>query len=181
MVSPLGPGEFFRYGAPEDLTMILTVHTAFGLIALAAGALNLVSQKGTPRHRLIGWIYAGSMAGLIGTSFAIFELFGGFGPFHAMSLVSGGTLALALYFPMRRSRYDNWLEHHYMWITWSYVGLVMATGSHLFQYGPPGWPSWARAALYWGLPCAVGAALIFGWRSTMLSRVSSEKTEEGTL
>ena len=33
------------------------------------------------------------MAGLIGTSFAIFELFGRFGPFHAMSLVSGGTLA----------------------------------------------------------------------------------------
>ena len=153
--------------------MIEPLHTAVGVVALAAGAGNLLAQKGTSRHRLVGWIYAGSMAGLIGTSFAIFELFGGFGPFHAMSLVSGGTLALALYFPLRRDRHANWLEHHYMWITWSYVGLVMATGSHLFALGPPGWPFWARALLYWGLPCAVGAALIFGWRGRMLARFAS--------
>ena len=153
--------------------MIEPLHTALGVAALAAGAGNLLARKGTPRHRLVGWIYAGSMAGLIGTSFAIFELFGEFGPFHAMSLVSGGTLALAVYFPLRRHRYENWLEHHYMWIPWSDVGLVMATGSHLFALGPPGWPFWARALLYWGLPCAVGAALIFGWRDRMLARFAS--------
>jgi uncharacterized membrane protein len=73
--------------------MIEPLHTALGVVALASGAWNLLARKGTPRHRLVGWIYAGSMAGLIGTSFAIFELFGRFGPFHAMSLVSGGTLA----------------------------------------------------------------------------------------
>lgn len=160
--------------------MILAIHTLLGIVALGSGAWNLGTQKGTSRHRLVGWVYAGSMAGLIGTSFFIYELFGGFGPFHALSLVSGGTLALALYAPLRRDEYDNWLEHHYMWIAWSYVGLVMATGSHLFEYGPAGWPPWARAVLYWGLPCGVGAALIFGWRSTMLNRFASETTGEGT-
>lgn len=150
--------------------MIQHVHTILGVVALVSGAWNLVAVKGTGRHRIVGWVYAASMAGLIGTSFAIFELFGRFGPFHVMSLVSGGTLALALYFPLRRAHHANWLEHHYMWITWSYVGLVMATGSHLFALGPPGWPFWARAGLYWILPCAVGAALIFGYRDRMLAR-----------
>ena len=160
--------------------MVLAVHTALGVIALVSGAWNLLARKGTGRHRVVGWVYAGAMAGLVGTSFSIFELFGGFGPFHAMSIVSGGTLALALYFPLRRGRYENWLEHHYMWITWSYVGLVMATGSHLFAYGPPGWPPWARAALYWGVPCVAGATLIFGWRATLLNRFSSGTPREGT-
>jgi uncharacterized membrane protein len=157
--------------------MLLTVHTALGIIALASGAWNLSATKGTARHRFVGWVYAGSMFGLIGTSFGIFELFAGFGPFHVMSIVSGGTLALALYFPLQRAHYEHWFEHHYMWITWSYVGLVMATGSHLFQYGPPGWPFWARAALYWGLPCGAGAALIFGRRNEMLRRFGSTQAE----
>lgn len=150
--------------------MLIVTHTFLGAVALAAGAWNLMTPKGTRQHRLVGWVYVGSMAGLILTSFAIFDLFGGFGPFHALSLVSGTTLALAMYFPLRREHFDNWLEHHYMWITWSYVGLVMATGSHLFPYGPPGWPFWARAVLYWGVPCLIGASLIFGWRTRMLAR-----------
>ena len=152
--------------------MLLIVHTALGVLALVSGAWNVVATKGTPLPRTVGWVYTGSMAGLIATSFGIYELFGAFGPFHVMSLVSGGTLALALYFPLRRAHHETWVEHHYMWITWSYVGLVMATGSHLFPYGPPGWPGWARALLYWGLPCTVGAALIFGWRAEMLRRFS---------
>ena len=158
--------------------MMLALHTVLGVIALLSGAWNLIATKGDRRHRVVGWIYAGSMAGLIGTSFTIFELFDRFGPFHIMSLVSGATLALALYFPVRRAHHDHWFEHHYMWITWSYVGLVMATGSHLFAYGPPGCPFWARAALYWGLPCVGGGALIFRWRAEMLRRFAPETVGE---
>jgi uncharacterized membrane protein len=88
-------------------TKLLTVHTALGIIALASGAWNLSATKGTARHRLVGWVYAGSMFRLIGTSFGIFEVFSGFGPFHVMSIVSGGTLALALYFPHRRAHYED--------------------------------------------------------------------------
>lgn len=161
--------------------MILTIHAALGIVALVSGAWNLITKKGTRRHRFAGWVYAVSMFGLIGTSFTIFELFGGFGPFHAMALMSAGTLALALYFPLRRNQYANWLEHHYMWITWSYVGLVMATGSHLFAMGPPGWPYWARAILYWGLPCIIGAILIYSRRSTMLDQFSEDAIAEEAL
>jgi len=112
---------------------MVSFHTFLGAIALISGAANIATTKGTKIHKFIGWIYAGSMSGLILTSFAIFDLFGGFGPFHIMSMISGGTLALAIYFPLRRDKHKNWLEHHYMWIPWSYVGLLMATGSHLFE------------------------------------------------
>ena len=152
---------------------MIIFHTVVGVIALVSGAWNLSTQKGTYLHRIIGYVYVGSMTILIISSFAIFELFDGFGPYHAMSLVSGVTIALAIYFPIRRSRYTNWLEHHYMWITWSYVGLIMATGSHLFQYGPAGWPFWSRSLLYWVLPCLIGAILIFSNRSRLINRHST--------
>ena len=145
-------------------------HTLLGLIALISGAWNLATLKGTKRHRFVGWIYVGSMFGLIVSSFAIFDLFGGFGPFHVMSLISGITIALAIYFPIRRSKHKYWLEHHYMWITWSYIGLVMATGSHLFEYGPPGWSGIERAFLYWGLPCLTGAILIYMNKKRLLKQ-----------
>jgi uncharacterized membrane protein len=150
--------------------MIVPFHTLLGVVALLAGAWNLLTRKGTRRHRAVGWVYTGSMAGLIATSFLTYEMFDGFGPFHWMAVVSGATLALAIYFPIRRARHANWLEHHYWWITYSYVGLLMATGSHLFALGPPGWPGWAKSLLYWGAPYVIGSALIFGLRRRILAR-----------
>lgn len=150
--------------------MIVTVHTAVGLVALVAGAWNLAATKGTRRHRVVGWAYAGSMATLLLTSFAIFEVFGSFGAFHVMSLVSGGTLAMAVYCPLRRKSRPVWLEEHYMWISYSYLGLLMATGSHFFDY-LPGWPFWPRAAMFWGLPFAIGSALVFGQKRRVLDQV----------
>ena len=147
--------------------MIVPAHTFLGIVALIAGAWNLLARKGTRLHRLVGWIYAGSMILLIFTSFFIFDLFGGFGPYHAMALVSGGALVLALYFPLRRRYHQHWLRHHYMWITFSYVGLVMATGSHFFAY-LSSWPFWSRAVLFWGLPYVVGSLLIYGQRKRIL-------------
>ena len=155
--------------------MMLTIHTALGVVALLAGAWNFASAKGTRRHRTVGYVYAGSMGGLLLTSFGIYEVFGGFGPFHIMSVVSGVALLLALYFPLRRHRHANWLAHHYMWMGYSYVGLVMATGSHLFQYGPAGWSFWARAGLYWGLPYVVGTILIFWRRDRLLRRLHAHE------
>jgi hypothetical protein len=68
--------------------------------------------------------------------------------------------------------------HHYFWIAYSYVGLVMATGSHLFAYGPPGWPFWARAMLYWVAPYGVGSALIFARRDAIISRLQASGSSE---
>lgn len=92
--------------------MIVPVHTTFGVIALAAGAMNLLRRKGTHRHRQIGWIYAGAMYALLFTSFFIYEAFGQFGVFHILSIFSGVTLTVALYFPLRRWHHPHWMAHH---------------------------------------------------------------------
>jgi uncharacterized membrane protein len=150
--------------------MIIAIHTVLGVLALITGAWNLIQPKGTSQHRRVGRIYAGSMIALIATSFFIYEIFTAFGPFHILALVSGGTLALALYFPLRRDHHENWIEHHYFWITYSYVGLVMATGSHLFEVVPD-WPWAVRAVLFWGVPYVVGSVWIFGRRHALIERM----------
>lgn len=156
--------------------MLLEFHTATGYAALAAGAWNLLTTKGTRRHRAIGAIYVASMTLLLVTSLFIFELFAGFGPFHAMTILSGVSLAIAIYFPLRRHRHPNWVGHHYYWIGYSYIGLVMATGSHLFAL-LPGWPFWARAALLWGLPYVIGSLLLFAMASRMMARYADRAAE----
>ncbi|WP_103019257.1 hypothetical protein [Salinibacter altiplanensis] len=77
------------------------------------------------------------MTGLILSSFGLCEPSGGFGPFHALSLVSGGTLAIALFFSLCCGPHEGWVVHHYFWIAYSDGGLVTATGPRLFEYGPP--------------------------------------------
>jgi uncharacterized membrane protein len=154
--------------------MILAMHTLAGMVALVTGAMNLLSRKGTPRHRLVGRLYAATMYLLIGTSFFIYEVFGSFGAYHVLAIVSGVTLTLGLYFPLRRRHDPGWLEHHYFWMGFAYIGLVMATGSHFFAYVPH-WPFWAAALLFWGLPFVVGTLLIYQQRRRVLARVAEQQ------
>ena len=159
--------------------MIIPFHTVMGVLALVAGAAIFLLPKGTSLHRAMGATYAGSMVLMLATSFAIFDLFGGFGPYHAMSIVSVVTLGLALYFPLFRHRHANWMIHHYMWTIWSYIGLVMATGSHFFAVGPEGWSPLARAALYWGVPPLVGYILIFTMRARAMRSAAANMRQLG--
>ena len=53
------------------------------------------------------------------------------------------------------------------------------TAELTFEYGPPGWPFWGRAVLYWVIPYIVGSALIFGRRDTILGEVQERSSTEG--
>src|SRR5688500_19000433 len=64
------------------------IHAGFGIIALVLGLVVVVLQKGTAWHRRAGLLYAAAMLLLNGTALAIYDLFGGFGPFHIVALVS---------------------------------------------------------------------------------------------
>ncbi|MFT6336894.1 MAG: putative membrane protein [Saprospiraceae bacterium] len=143
-----------------SLVMILLVHTITSILALIAGALIFLTPKGTERHKKIGYTYILSMIILLVTSFWIFDLFGSFGVYHALSIVSFVTLAIALYFPIAGRKTKNWVEHHLLWMGYSYVGLVMAGGSHLFPILSD-WPVVLRMFLFWGLPYIMGSILIF--------------------
>ncbi len=154
--------------------LINFIHTLFSVLALLAGGYIFFSAKGTARHVQAGWVYVASMLILIFTSFFIFDLFGGFGVFHALSIVSLGTMALGIYFPLFARSNRGWLIQHYMWMSYSYVGLVMAGGSHLFGLVPE-WPNWLRIFLFWGLPYLLGSFWIFRFRKRTLQEVKDRK------
>jgi len=174
--------------AKPVMSPTILFHTICGLVALAAGAIVVGARKGTLFHRVTGWIYVGSMALLCGTSFLIYELFKSFGPFHAAAIVSSLSIIGGIAAPLLRSRLgDAWLEAHYKFMLWSYVGLVMATGSHFFEVLGP-WFSRATplnaigsliatVIVCWILPLAVGGALIYGRKSAILARVQSRLEE----
>lgn len=170
----------------SPMSLLILSHTVFGIAALAAGAFVLARQKGDRWHRWTGWGYTASLAVLCVESFWIQDatpFFRGFGMFHVMALVSLGTL-LAGIIPAIRRR-PGWLGWHYAFMAWSYIGLVMATGSHVFRpvflffLRDVGLPAAvcgvATALVLWGLPPLVGALLIKrrepGWQ-----RLAAEDT-----
>jgi uncharacterized membrane protein len=100
-------------------------HAAFGLVALVLGLGVILLRKGTAWHRRAGLLYAAAMLLLNVTALAIYDLFGGFGVFHVLALVSLVTLAAGVA-PVWLRRPRGWLEIHARCMSWSYAGLVAA-------------------------------------------------------
>ena len=152
------------------MRIINLIHTLFSVLALFSGAFVLLNIKGTRLHKRIGYLYVLSMLILLLTSFLIFDLFAGFGPYHVLSIVSLVTLLLGMYFPLFKRTYRGWVLQHYMWMSYSYVGLLMAGGSHLFALVPH-WPIWLSISLFWVLPYLLGSILIFTRRKRILQQL----------
>ena len=159
------------------MSLLGQFHLATAIASLASGALVLfMSPKGTRRHRQVGWVYAISMLALNVTALMIYRLFGGFGPFHVAAIVSLAGLVVGVFSALRAkgSRLDRdlpmrgrWVERHYYWMTWSYVGLWAAAVSEVATRVPAFRPSVGGMAVFGIvvgvvtiLVVAVGARLI---------------------
>lgn len=108
------------------MSPIGTVHFTFSLLAVALGAVVLLLDKGTRWHRTWGHGYAWSMAGVVTTSFAMYDLTGRLTPFHFAALVAGGTVAAGLWTVLARRPKKHWIAVHATWMAWSYAGLCAA-------------------------------------------------------
>jgi uncharacterized membrane protein len=111
--------------------LIGNAHHAMALLALASGALVLLSKKGGRRHRRTGWVYVASMAAVNLTAFLIYDLFNRIGPFHIAAMVSAITVLIGVVPAVRRRPNRSWVEHHAHWMAWSYIGLVAAAVSEV--------------------------------------------------
>src|SRR5215207_937355 len=118
------------------MTAIGSIHTALGVAALACGLAVVLRPKGTRRHRIVGWAYVASMGGLFATSFLIYRLFGGFGPFHWLAVVGTATLAGGLAPVLFRRPRSSWMERHYYLMSYSYLGLLAATAAEIVTRMP---------------------------------------------
>jgi uncharacterized membrane protein len=103
-----------------------TFHLIFNLGAVLLGAVVMWLPKGTRWHRAWGHGYFWCMAGVVGTSFAMFSLTGRVTPFHFAAVVAGLTLLGGMWTALRRRPKKYWINAHATWMAWSYVGLLAA-------------------------------------------------------
>lgn len=108
------------------MSAIGSVHFVFCCVAIVSGAAVLKLPKGTRWHRTLGHGYVWSMVGVVATSFSLFNLTGGLGPFHLAALVAAITIAGGMWSVLLRRPHKQWIEAHATWMAWSYVGLMAA-------------------------------------------------------
>lgn len=115
-----------------QLTSSLTgsLHLIVYLIAMITGSMVLYMQKGTKRHRQIGYIYVIAMLLVNLSAFMIYRLFGGFGIFHFFAIISLLTLFAGMY-PILTRKSENYLLTHFNYMYWSVVGLYCAFCSEI--------------------------------------------------
>jgi len=135
-------------------------HVLLALAALLFGTLVLFRRKGDRRHRLLGRAWLVSMLGLNVTALLDYELYGHFGPFHWMALISLATV-LGGYVSVRR-RKPGWKARHAYFMSGSYVGLMAATMAEIASR-VPGWQ--------FGLSVTISSALIIIAGVTLMVRM----------
>ena len=106
-------------------------HAGLGLVAIVLGMFVLFLQKGTPLHRWIGLTYLISMVALNATALAIYDLFGRWGPFHNLAVVSLLTVAAGVVPVWVRRPRGRWMRLHATCMGWSFAGLLAALFSEI--------------------------------------------------
>lgn len=112
------------------------IHLISGVVALISGGLVIVLKKGTLIHKRIGYIYVFSMAILIISSFGIYRLFGKFGLFHYLSIISSFSLIAGMIPMFKKIRTPKDYETHFKRMYWSVVGLFAAFAAESFVRVP---------------------------------------------
>lgn len=119
-----------------------SIHTFLAFAAIIFGGFVVFWRKGTGIHKLAGWAYFASMAGLNVTALFIYNLLGTFGAFHWFALASLIVIAAGIVPAIRKKPAGGWLFLHAEFMCWSYLGLLAAAVSEittrLLQF-PFGW------------------------------------------
>lgn len=102
------------------------VHLISALIAMVTGAIVLLNTKGGIFHKRAGYGYVVSMIVLNITAFMIYRLFGRFGPFHVLAIISMVGIVGGMVPVLYRRRINGWIYLHYYFMNWSVVGLYAA-------------------------------------------------------
>jgi uncharacterized membrane protein len=118
-------------------------HVGTAISALVFGLCVFFTHKGSRLHKQFGYAYFFNMLGLNLSALLIYRLTGHFGPFHGAALASLLTLIAGFAPAYLRLPNGRWLELHYEFMSWSYVGLVAAGASEALTRLPsaPFWPA----------------------------------------
>ena len=102
------------------------IHLLTASIALLTGTMILFGRKGSRQHVRIGYIYTVSMVVMLATAFALYHLFGSFGIFHVLAVVSTITLAGGMLPFYVWGKTTKAMQFHFSFMYWSVIGLYAA-------------------------------------------------------
>jgi uncharacterized membrane protein len=110
---------------------VIQAHAAFAFAAIALGAVQLLSPKGTLPHRAIGWAWTLLMIGVAGTSLFIHTIrtWGPWSPIHLLSLF---TLVIVPVGVARARAHD--VTGHRRTMIWTFILALGVAG--LFTLAP---------------------------------------------
>jgi uncharacterized membrane protein len=147
-----------------DYPFVSGFHIGTAISALVFGLCVFFTRKGTRLHKQLGYAYFFNMLGLNISALFIYRLTGEFGPFHASAPASLLTLIAGFIPAFLRLPHGRWLELHYEFMNWSYVGLVAAGVSEAATRLPAA-PFWPAVAAGSAIVFIVGGMLIARGRS----------------
>lgn len=133
------------------------IHIGAAFTALGLGFINVVMKKGTPLHRFVGIFYVFAMVALNAAALSIYDMTGHFGIFHALAIFSLFCVLMGLQAAIFRR--GDWLRGHYMWMGWSYFGLLAAAFAET-MIRVPVFPVNSVAR---GFEVAIGASIVFSF------------------
>ncbi|MEO0421600.1 MAG: DUF2306 domain-containing protein [Pseudomonadota bacterium] len=96
-------------------------HVILAAVALIAGPAIFLTRKGTPTHRLVGFVYLLAMLVVNASALSTYEMSGKPNLFHAFALMSLGAIVPGFIAIARRN-----ISSHYYFMSWSYFGLMAA-------------------------------------------------------
>ena len=104
----------------------VAIHLGSASLALLLGAWQLLAAKRGLRHRGVGYLWMGAMLAAALSSFWLtsdigFAVLAGYGPLHALSLLTIVSIAMAV----RRALQRDFRGHRY-WVGGAYAGLAVA-------------------------------------------------------
>jgi uncharacterized membrane protein len=147
-----------------DYHFVSGFHIGTAISALVLGLCVFFTRKGMRLHKQLGYAYFFNMLGLNISALFIYRLTGEFGPFHASALASLLTLIAGFVPAFLRFPHERWLELHYEFMNWSYVGLV-AAGVLEAATRLPSAPFWPAVVAGSAIVFIVGDMLIARGRS----------------
>lgn len=149
--------------------LVSLLHMATAVIAIVAGLFVLLQVKGTRRHRRIGYLYVAAMVTLNVSSFFIFRLTGEFSPFHVAAFLSLATVVAGFVPVFWRRPAEGWLEVHFQFMAWSYIGLLAAAAAELAVRIPES-PFWWAVIVGSAVIIMAGALVLAHNRPKLLAR-----------
>jgi uncharacterized membrane protein len=119
----------------SEASPMIFLHLMFALLAIIAGAIQLICKKGTTLHKALGYVWVMAMVVICLSSFGIRTImpdgfFYGFSPIHLLSIWVLFQLARGVYFARK---YE--IAHHRKCMVYTYIGGLLIAGAFTLMPG----------------------------------------------